>query len=291
MKIFIDTADIEEIEKAISSGIVDGITTNPSLISRAAEKKGLGNSPDGMGSYIIEILKTAGKERPVSLEVLGLTADEMIREALVLYEKYNGIAENVVIKIPVNTSLAAPEPATAGEEKHQYDGIRAIAALSKVGIPVNCTLIMTPEQALLAAKAGAHYVSPFAGRIDDYIRLQNKIQFEKSDYFPADGIKNKEGRILEDNGIVSGVDLIRKTADIFNGYKNKDANIERCSIIAASVRNTRQLREIALAGAHIATVPFDVLGRCLEHYKTKEGVAGFLKDAKSIPGYAGLLEK
>ncbi|MBS3812641.1 transaldolase, partial [Candidatus Bipolaricaulota bacterium] len=156
MKIFIDTAELTEIKEAYSWGIVDGVTTNPSLIKKAVDARDRVN----LEEYIEEILRTV--DGPVSLEVIGLTSDDMIEEGKYLYDKFNSVNDNVVIKIPINTS-------TEGGESENYAGLKAISELSSQGIPVNTTLIMKPEQALLAAKAGAHYVSPFAGRIDDYI--------------------------------------------------------------------------------------------------------------------------
>ena len=258
MKIFIDTAKISEIKEAISWGIVDGVTTNPSLIRKAVESEAKGMK---LEDYIAEILRTAGPDRPVSLEVMGLKADDMIREAEILYDKFNGIANNVVIKIPVNTYAS------------YYEGLKTIKRLSEEGIPVNCTLIMTPEQALLAAKAGARYVSPFAGRIDDYIRttklgLKPGEDFQKGDYYPWDG------KDADDNGIRSGSDLVEKVVMILDNY---DYETE---VIASSIRNARQVREAAMIGAHIATIPFKVLEEMLLHPKTEEGVKKFSEDAE-----------
>ena len=261
MKIFIDSADIDEIKEAYSWGVVDGITTNPSLIKKAVDKlKAKGEKID-MDIYIKRILTTA-KGNPVSLEVTETGYEGMVEQGKKLFKKFNPIANNVYIKIPVNPSLE-------GESRH-HEGIKAIPALSKEGIPVNCTLIFTPEQALLAAKAGARFVSPFAGRIDDYIRAQNNMKFGKSDYFPAEGLK--KGKVLDDNGVVSGVDLVKQIVQIFKNYNIKT------EVLAASIRNVRQTRESALAGAHIATLPFDVIKELLVHYKTKEGMDAFKKD-------------
>jgi len=263
MKLFIDTADIDEIKEAISYGVLDGVTTNPSLIKKAVEKlKKKGKNID-IESYIKEILKVC-KGKPVSLEVIGVNYDEMVREGRILFKKFNPVAKNVYIKIPVNPCL---------EEKcyMSSDGIKAIKTLSKEKIPINCTLIFTPEQALLATKAGAKIVSPFAGRIDDYIREINRIKFKKDDYFPRKGFK-KGKKILEDNGIVSGVDLIKECVEIFKKYNIKT------EILAASIRNKRQFREVAEAGADIATVPFNVIKELLEHHKTVEGMKKFTED-------------
>ncbi len=265
MKIFIDTAKISEIKEAISWGIVDGVTTNPSLIRKAVEEE---MEDVSLEDYIAEILRIAGPRRPVSLEVMSLKAEDMIKEAEILYDKFNGIAGNVVIKIPVNTYTG------------YYEGLKTIKRLSEEGIPVNCTLIMTPEQALLAAKAGARYVSPFAGRIDDYIRV-TKLgmapgkDFQKGDYYPWDG------KGVDDNGIRSGADLVEKTMMILENY---DYDTE---VIASSIRNARQVREVAMIGVHIATIPFKVLESMLLHPKTEEGVKKFSEDAEKA-GYREL---
>jgi transaldolase len=264
MKIFIDTAKLSEIKEAISWGVVDGVTTNPSLIRKAVEEEKRARVEVDIKDYIAQICKVAGKGKPVSLEVLSDEAEKMIEEAQILYQKFNPIAKNVVIKIPINTY-------TSGEA-NDYEGLRAITALSKKGISVNATLVMTPEQALLAAKAGASYVSPFAGRIDDYLRecAGKKIgkDFQKGDYYYKFG----EGG-MNYKGIVSGVDCLGKTVQIF---KNYHFNTE---IIAASIRNAQQAREVAELGCHIATVPFEVLQEMLKHPKTEEGVKNFYRDA------------
>ena len=274
MEIFIDSADIEEIKEVKSYGILDGVTTNPSLIKKAVEKiKSSGKKID-MESYIKEILKTC-KGKPVSLEVIGTNYKEMINEGEILYKKFNPVAKNVYIKIPVNPCMESH--CNSGSE-----GIKAINFLSKNKIPVNCTLIFTPEQALLAGKAGAKIVSPFVGRVDDYIREMNRIKFNKESYFPKEGFK-KGKKILEDNGIVSGVDLIKECVKIL-----KKSNI-KSKVLAASIRNIRQFREVAKAGADIATVPFGVIKKLLEHHKTVEGMKRFTKDV--IPEYAKILKK
>jgi transaldolase len=172
-------------------------------------------------------------------------------------------------------------PSFEKEDSRQYDGLRAIEKLSESGIPVNSTLIFTPEQALMAAKAGATFVSPFAGRIDDYIRTQYNIQFAKPDYFPAEGIE-KDGQLLEDNGIVSGIDLVGQIVEIFSQYEIGS------EVLAASLRNARQTREAALVGADIVTLPLYVLRDLLDHYKTREGMKNFTRDV--VPEYAGLTE-
>ena len=274
MKIFIDSASLDEIEEAYACGLIDGVTTNPSLIKKAVDKhKNLGENID-MAGYIKKVLLTA-KGTPVSLEVIGITYEDMVREGKLLYQMFNPVADNVTIKIPINPSLD-------DETRMQYDGVKAIRSLSREGIPVNCTLIFTPEQALMAAKAGAAYVSPFAGRIDDYIRKLNDIPYKKTDYFPACG-KKKEGCLLHDEGIVSGIDLVRVIKEIFTIYEIKT------EVLAASIRNARQAREAALAGADIATLPPGVISDLLMHYKTQEGIKSFSQD--TIPEYAELMKR
>jgi transaldolase len=210
----------------------------------------------------------------------------------------------VVIKIPINTYTRI------GGASH-YEGLKAITHLSREEIPVNTTLIMSPEQALLAAKAGARYASPFAGRVDDYIRKKLAIQFEKQDYFNFELIQkiaeDKLTRIMDsssekdaasfypderikewkdlgkDNGISSGVHLVKEIVNIYQNYQIKT------EVIAASIRNSRQVREVALAGAHIATIPFNVIKEMIQHPKTVEGIETFSRDV--VPEYRDLFEE
>lgn len=273
MKIFIDTAKLNEIKEAFSWGIVDGVTTNPSLIKSAVEELKKKGEKIEIEDYIKEILKVA-KPYPVSLEVISNDQENMYREAKILYEKFNSVGNNVVIKIPVNPSL---------EEKGDFSSLKIINKLSKEGIPVNVTLIMKVEQAILAAKAGAKYVSPFAGRIDDYLRSE-KIgwkNFAKDSYYPENGVEFK-GELVNDEGIVSGVDLVKKIVEVFNKYNFKT------EIIAASIRNSRQVRELSQTGVHIATIPFYVLEQMLTHPKTAEGMKKFIEDV--VPEYKILFE-
>ncbi len=290
MKIFLDTAEIEEIKFAASLGIIDGVTTNPSLIKQAVDKRG---GSINMEEYIKEILRAS--PGPVSLEVISVSYEEMVKEAKLLYENFAGYGE-VVIKIPVCPSLDG--------ESNIYDGLMAIRTLSELGIPVNATLVMTPEQALLAAKAGAAYVSPFAGRIDDYLRdklgMKRGRDYKKEDYYDFElmGILESEklsrvissleldslakayldervrsaAALANDNGIYSGVDLVRSILQIFSNYGFKT------EVIASSMRNARQVREVAELGVHIATIPFYVLKEMLLHHKTIEGINAFVKD-------------
>ena len=300
MKIFIDTADLDEIKEAISWGIVDGVTTNPSLIKKAVDKRG---GKISMEEYIKEIVKIA--PGPVSLEVIGRSSEEMIREGRLLYKKFSPFGE-VVIKIPINPSIEE-------NEGFDFEGLKAIRQLSMDGIPVNVTLIMSPEQALLAAKAGAAYASPFAGRIDDFIRanlgMKRGYDFQKGDYFNYELLRKARERKLEeamkgtssireiyesrdidsllkqgqDNGVYSGVDLVARILRIYRAYGYKT------EVIAASIRNPRQVREVAELGVHIATIPFDVLKGMVKHYKTMEGMRGFMGDV--VPQYRMLFEE
>lgn len=273
MKIFIDSSHLEEIKEAYSLGVTDGVTTNPSLIRKAVEdEKTAGNRID-LESYISKILAVA-KGTPVSLEVTKTDCKGMVKEGRALFKKFNPVAKNVCIKIPVNPAFDA-----AGSN---FDGLLAINQLSRSRIPVNCTLIFTPEQALMAAKAGADMVSPFAGRIDDFIRETNFIPFGKNDYFPSRGIESL-GKTLDDNGIVSGIALVRQCVEIFRQYGIKS------QVLSASIRNPRQLRESAIAGADIATVPLNVLEDAMKHPKTMEGMKKFTSDV--VPGYAKLGEE
>ncbi len=274
MQIYVDTADIDEIREAFSWGIVDGVTTNPSLIKKASQKHKGGSG--GMDGYIKQILEAAGEECPVSLEVISTSEEAILREAHLLYEKFNGVAGNVVIKVPVN-------PCLPGEEGDIYAGLKVLKKLDQDDIPTNCTLVMSPEQALLAAKAGADYISPFAGRIDDDIRKQAGVDFQKTDYFPADGALAEESdEPLDDGGIVSGVHLVMSIIEILTIH-DMDSRI-----IAASLRNSRQAREVAEAGVDISTIPFSVIKSMVSHHKTEEGMAAFCNDV--VPEYRAIFE-
>ncbi|MFC1511860.1 transaldolase family protein [Candidatus Latescibacterota bacterium] len=267
MKLYLDTANLDHIREAASWGVIDGVTTNPSLIKKAAETFRGASAPMDMESYIKNILAAAGRTRPVSLEVAGLSADDMVEQGMSLYELFNPVAGNVVIKIPVCTVSSAGG-------KNPFEGLLAISRLDEERIPVNATLIFTPEQALLAAKAGADYVSPFAGRIDDRIRRKAGMTFEKTDYFPSEGVKDPDGmgRIANDACLVSGIDLITQISAVFEEYEIES------EIIAASLRNPIQVREAALSGADIATIPFEVLLAMVQHPGTADGIDAFTAD-------------
>ena len=276
MKIFLDSAILNEIKDAMSWGVIDGITTNPSLIKKAAANLA-GSDAGNMESYIKQLLASAGRLCPVSLEVAGLKADEMIEQGKILYDLFDPVASNVVIKVPVCTVNSAGE----GDP---FAGIVAIEELSDEKIPVNATLIFTPEQALLAAKAGAEYVSPFVGRIDDRIRKSAEIDFDKTDYFPASGVMNDDDHeMLTDHGLFSGIELVARTVDMFHQYSLE------CEVIAASIRNPVQVRELASVGSHIATIPFNVINDMIMHPGTRDGIDSFTGDL--VEEYTELFEK
>ncbi|MFP4631756.1 MAG: transaldolase family protein [Candidatus Acetothermia bacterium] len=291
MKIFVDTAEIEEIVEAESWGILDGVTTNPSLIKSAVAKR----DELDMENYVKQICRAV--DGPVSLEVIGLEAGEMVEQAGKLYEKFNPVNDNVVVKIPVNTS-------SEESEGGNYEGLKAIKELAGEGIPTNTTLVMKPEQALMAAKAGTQYVSPFAGRIDDYIR--NKVGLSRGEDYPKGayhdsgwlqhasylGLRPRYGELegeelsdiyldeevmearerVADAGITSGPGMVASIKRIFENY---DFDTE---VLAASLRNSRQVREVAEAGADVATIPFQVMREMMDHFKTQEGIVSFTED-------------
>ncbi|MDD5777932.1 MAG: transaldolase family protein [Candidatus Thermoplasmatota archaeon] len=286
MQIFIDTADLDEIREAYSWGIVDGVTTNPSLIKKAVDRRpGL-----SMRDYIRDICRSV--DGPVSLEVKGVSTEQMVQEAEMLYERFNPVNGNVVVKVPVCTAMEDGQPL--------FEGIRAIKTLEGRGIPTNATLVMTAEQALMAAKAGATYASPFLGRVDDYLRTKLDIAFDKSDYYDPLCARHLEEQTWEeeasgaelydrlmrsdisDNGIYSGVDLVDSIVTIYDAYGFDT------QVIAASVRNARQAREVAEMGVDIATLPFHVIEDMLTHPKTLEGMQLFTRDV--VPEYEELFE-
>ena len=213
MKFFIDTANITEITEGIALGMVDGVTTNPTLIAR--EKKPF----DAVVKEILEVV-----EGPVSLEVVSLDAKGMVTEG----KRLAKLGEQVVVKVPMTT-----------------DGLKATKILADTGIDVNMTLIFSPLQALMAAKAGAAYVSPFVGRLDD---------------IAADGM-----------------DLARQILDIYDNYGYES------EVIVASVRHPMHVLDAALMGADIATIPFKVIAQLAQHPLTDKGISLFMEDWKKVP--------
>lgn len=208
MKFFIDTANIEEIKKGLELGMVDGVTTNPSLVSKEQRP---------FKEILLDICTLVNG--PISAEVISLEAEGMIKEARDLAKLH----ENIVIKIPM-----LPE------------GLKAVTRLTAEGIKTNVTLIFSPAQALLAAKAGATYVSPFVGRLDD---------------------------IAQD-----GMNLVRDIMTIFQNYSL------RTEVIVASVRSPMHVIQSALLGAHIATIPYKVIVQLTKHPLTDRGIEQFLAD-------------
>ncbi len=214
MKIFIDTANVEDIKRANELGVICGVTTNPSLIAKE-------------GGDFFEVVReiTGIVDGPISAEVISLECDGMVNEALALCEKIN--SKNLVIKIPMCS-----------------EGLKATKILSRKGIKTNLTLIFSTAQALLAANAGATYVSPFVGRLDD-------IGGE-------------------------GIDLVSDIVSIFRAYGIKT------EVIAASIRTIDHVIEAARAGSDIATVPYKVIEGMIAHPLTKSGIERFLSDWASV---------
>ncbi|WP_026893523.1 fructose-6-phosphate aldolase [Clostridiisalibacter paucivorans] len=212
MKLFIDTANVDEIREANDWGVICGVTTNPSLIAKE------GRDFKEVIKEIVDIV-----DGPISAEVISLDAEGMVNEA----EKLSKIHKNVIIKIPMTK-----------------EGLKAVKILSQRGIKTNVTLVFSANQALLAARAGANYVSPFIGRMDD--------------------IGNK------------GMDVIRDIVDIFYMHEIDT------EIIAASIRHPIHVMESAKMGADIATIPFDVLEKMALHPMTDKGIERFLKDWESV---------
>jgi len=213
MKIFIDTASVKEIKEAVALGVIDGVTTNPTLIAKENRQA---------TDLLKEICSLV--DGPVSAEVIGLKEEVMVNEALELSK----IAKNIVIKIPL-----------------VKEGLKAVKILRGKGIKTNVTLCFSPSQALLAAKAGADYISPFIGRLDDISQV--------------------------------GMDLIREIKQIYSNYNFKT------EIIVASVRNPLHVVDAAKIGADIATVPFAVIEQLIKHPLTDIGIQRFLEDYKKIP--------
>jgi transaldolase len=212
MKFFIDTAEVKEIREAQSMGILDGVTTNPSLIAKSGKP---------FKETILEICSIV--DGPVSVEVTELDCTGMIRQA----HEYAPWAKNVVIKLPTTR-----------------EGVKACKALTNEGIKVNMTLCFSANQALLVAKAGATYVSPFIGRFDD---------------------------ISED-----GMQVIEQIVQIYQNYDYQT------QVLAASIRHPLHVVQAALVGAHVATIPFKVLDQMFKHPLTDRGLDAFLKDWEKV---------
>ena len=212
MKIFLDTANFEEIKEAASWGILDGVTTNPTLLSKEKEEY------KSLLKKICEVV-----DGPISAEVVSLDPEGMLEEAAELIK----IGKNIVIKVPISS-----------------EGLKAIRMLSDKEIKTNCTLIFSPIQALLAAKAGASFVSPFVGRLDDSSHI--------------------------------GMDIVGQIVTIFQNY---DIPTE---VLVASIRNPLHVVDAALMGADIATMPFKVLQQLVKHPLTDVGIKNFLADWEKV---------
>ena len=213
MKFFIDTANINEIKKAWELGVIDGVTTNPSLIAKE------GSDPLTLLKEICSIV-----DGPVNAEAVSLKAEDMIREA----ETLSKIHHNIVVKIPMIE-----------------EGMKAVKRLSGMGIKTNVTLVFSPSQALIAAKAGATFVSPFVGRLDDISHV--------------------------------GMDLVSDIIGIYENY------LFETEVIVASVRNPLHVVEAARMGAHIATIPYSVIIQLMKHPLTDIGLTKFLHDWEKVP--------
>ena len=226
MKFFLDTADLDEIEEAASWGVLAGVTTNPTLYART------GGKLDDFHNHIKRICEIV--DGPVSAESVAMTRDEIIRDG----RELAALADNVVVKIPT-----------------MVEGLAATKALSEEGIPVNMTLCFSVPQAIMAARAGARYISPFVGRFDD---------------------------IAED-----GISQLDNVVTCIKNYdwtgKNVDDTVE---IITASVRTPNHVTQAALLGADIATVPMAALKKCLHHPLTDQGLASFEADWQKVVAQA-----
>ncbi len=216
MQIFLDTANLEEIRTANSWGILEGVTTNPSLVSKEEY---------GFNQLVEEICSIV--DGPVSAEAISLDSGGMIEEA----QQLSRLAPNVVVKVPMT-----------------WEGIKAVHTLEQQGVRTNVTLVFSVNQALLAAKAGASYVSPFIGRLDD----------------------------IGENGVALVEDLV-EIIELY-GFKAR--------VIAASIRHPQHVVEVAKAGSHIATLPFNVLKQMVAHPLTDRGIDKFLEDWKKSQGTA-----
>ena len=219
MKFFLDTADLAEIEEAASWGALAGVTTNPTLYSR------IGGKLDDFHAHIKRICDIVAPDCPVSAESVAMTRDEIVRDG----RELAAIAPNVVVKIPT-----------------MVEGLAATRALADEGIPVNMTLCFTVPQAILAARSGARYISPFVGRFDD----------------------------ISEDGIPQLVNVVEAMANYDFGHE--------CEVIAASIRSANHVTQAALMGADIATVPFGVLKKCIEHPLTERGLVSFLNDWEKV---------
>lgn len=225
MKFFLDTADLAEIEEAASWGALAGVTTNPSLYAK------IGGRLENFHAHMKRICEIVGPDCPVSAESVAMTRDEIVRDGLELAE----IADNIVVKIPT-----------------MVEGLAATRALADQNVPVNMTLCFSVPQALLAARAGARYISPFIGCFDD----------------------------ISDDGLAQVGNIVQAIGNY--DFTNNTVNGEQIEIIAASVRSANHVTQCALMGADIATVPFGVLKKMVQHPLTDRGLDSFMKDWEKV---------
>jgi len=213
VKFFIDSADIKEIREVHSLGLIDGVTTNPSLVAKTGR---------GFNEVVSEICKLVAG--PISLETVSLDAEGMVREG----EELIRYGKNVVVKVPLT-----------------FEGLKAVRILKEKGIKTNVTLCFSPVQALLAAKAGAAYISPFVGRLDDISQ--------------------------------SGMEVVEQIVKIYANYHFST------EVLVASIRNPIHVLTAALMGAHVATMPYAVIKQLTQHPLTDVGIERFLKDWEKVP--------
>nr|WP_282438046.1 fructose-6-phosphate aldolase [Slackia exigua] len=223
VKFFLDTADLDEIEEAASWGALAGVTTNPTLYSR------IGGKIDGFHDHIARICDVV--DGPVSAESVAMTRDDIVRDGRILAS----IAPNVVVKIPT-----------------MVEGLAACRTLADEGIRVNMTLCFSVPQAILAARAGARYISPFVGRFDD----------------------------ISEDGLAQLEDVVTAIGNY--DYSDNTVNGEQVEVIAASIRSANHVTQAALMGADIATVPFGVLKKMVQHPLTDRGLESFMKDWEKV---------
>ena len=271
-RIFADTAQIDEIVPLFEAGIVDGVTTNPSLLKKAGAR-----SRDDAKRILTEILRTL-EPYPVSLELTRVTVPEMCDQA----RELNGLGPNAVVKVPVGGYRALDN------SLDPHTGLKVIRELWNRDIRTNATLIFNSTQALWAAKAGATYVSPFLGRLADYLykhdhpeRPAGNSLYWVEDHKDPDGAEftfNSEYVACGGPRKDAGVRLIREIAAVFANY---DIHSE---ILAASFRNFSQISDVLVAGADILTVPAGILARVADHPLSDAGMKSFDSDAKVFAG-------
>ena len=305
-KLIIDTANLVEIIAARQTGVLAGVTTNPSLVAnqvRILKEQGLQVS---LASLYDRIIDSAGENACISFEVIATDYAGMVREAVKIHKKF----PNAWVKVPVCT--------TTDNANHLFEALQVIHDLSQDGISINCTLINRASQGVLAAVAGAYVLSPFTGRVNDFLRSETLQQYKKDDYYPAEGqVINGEKFADKYGGAVSGVDMAAQLVQLLRNAELK------AKVLAASVRNQQEAQECAaIAGVDYITMPAKIFMQVasnmpesrqlvkngqkysypadwkelcalrernqtlvhdwLYHPKTVEGMKGFLNDAKTV---------